>query len=220
MKIPDFLSGSRILEETYSKYNGEIKVVQDLAWGKHIVVNNLTQSGGIINDIWKETLKKFSINNFQFSNVLVLGVGGGSAAKLVHKYWPEAKITGVDIDERMVFLGKKYLGLEKVRAEIVIGDANTFVKSKLQIPNFKYDLILVDLYNGDKFPEKFEDEKFLKNIKKMLNKEGMAIFNRLYGGDKRPGSMKFGRKLEKYFKKVDYVYPMANVMFVCYTQKA
>ncbi len=208
-----------ILEETHSKYNGNIKVVWDLAWGKHIVVNNLTQSGGIVGKIWEEILKKLKNSKLpKLQTVLILGLGGGSAAKIVYKKWPEAKIIGVDIDERMVDLGIKYLGLDKVGAEIVIEDACGFTTNptSLKLRGARYDLILVDLYNGDKFPEKFEKEEFLNKIKNMLSKKGIAVFNRLYGGDNRPLSMKFGRKLEKIFKMVDYVYPIANVMFVCY----
>jgi len=212
----NLLSGTRILEETTSKYNGKVTVVRDFTWGTYIKVNGLTQSGGILANIWKSTLRQISNDKFPISNVLILGLGGGSVAKIVHKNYPKTKITGVDIDKKMVGLGKKYLGLSKIDINIQITDAYTFVNSKSQKPNSNYDLILIDLYCGDKFPEKFEDEEFMIGVKNVLNKNGLAIFNRLYGSDNRSSAMEMGRALEKIFKKVDYVYPMANVMFVCY----
>jgi spermidine synthase len=199
----------KILEENTSKYNGTIKVIRDFIWGNRIVVKNLTQSGGILFEVWQATLRKLKNKNIQ--TCLILGLGGGSAAKIVNKNWPNAKITGIDIDEKMVQLGKKYLGLNKFEIDICIIDAMKFVQKENRI----YDLILVDLYCGDRFPEKFEDEKFLKNIQKLLSKNGLVVFNRLWGKENKVSSLKFGKKLEKVFGKVETFMPRANVMFLC-----
>src|SRR6266404_2861642 len=99
-KMINLLSGTRILEETTSKYNGKVTVVRDFTWGTYIKVNGLTQSGGILANIWKSTLRQISNDKFPISNVLILGLGGGSVAKIVHKNYPKTKITGVDIDKR------------------------------------------------------------------------------------------------------------------------
>ena len=216
MKLTDLLTGQKVLEETQSKYNGEIKVINDLTWGKIIKAGELTQSGGIVAKIWQQALKKVLKEKPIVKKCLILGLGGGSAAKLTRQYWVTSQIVGVDIDERIVNLGKKYLGLGKVDMHIEIMDAEAFVIKNLKLKITNYDLIIVDLYNGDKFPEKFEKEEFAKNIKKLLNKKGIAVFNRLYGTDHRPDSMRFGRRLEKIFKKVDYIFPQANLVFVCY----
>lgn len=211
MKVLNFLSGTRILEITHSKYNGEIKVVKDFTWGTRIVVKGLTQSGGIVNNIWKETLKKILASKPLIRNCLILGLGGGTAAKLVSQYWIGSEISGIDIDKKMVDLGIKYLGLDPKKIKIIIEDA--FDSSKKPKT---YDLILIDLYTGDKFPDKFETKEFIQKVKKILNKDGIAVFNRLYAGEKRVGSLKFGEKLEKVFQKVDYIYPQANLHFICY----
>jgi spermidine synthase len=196
-----------ILEEVNSPVNGKITVKWDLAWGKYLQVNDLTQSGGILKEVWNGTLKKLHINP---KNILILGLGGGSVANLSLKYFPDVRIIAVDIDPVMVELGVKYLGLDKNKIDIKITDAYEF-KSK-----DKFDLILIDLYLGDKFPEKFTKDEFIRKIKKLSSQSGTIIFNRLYGEDKRADSMRFGRKLEKYFKKVDYIFPQANLMLVCY----
>ncbi len=203
----DFLSGVKILEERSSKFNKNIKVVKSLGFGTYIQVDNLTQSGGVVYEVWRSTLRKVKSQKLKVTSCLILGLGGGSAAKLVKKYWPEAKITGVDIDPVMVELGKKYLGMPEVN--IVLGDAG-------KIPNQKFDLILIDTYLGDSYPEKFEKEGFIRLVKKHLNKSGVAVFNRLYFREKRAGAVKFGGKLEKIFPKVEYFYPEANLMFICH----
>jgi spermidine synthase len=212
MKLTNLLSGTRILEETTSKYNGKITVVRDFTWGTYIVVNNLTQSGGILFEVWQSTLRGLFKTKPDIKNCLILGLGGGSVGGIVHKIYPKAAITGVDIDKKMVELGKKYLGLSKINIDTRIADAYEFVQKE----KTKFDLILIDLYCGDKFPQKFENEEFLKSIKNLVNKDGMVVFNRLYRGDERLLVMKFGKRLEKIFTKVEYFYPQANLELICY----
>src|SRR3989344_8474771 len=214
----DFLTGSWTVDEVESKVSGKITVIKSFAFGTYLSAGNLTQSGGVVYDVWRSTLKKVKGKRQEIKDCLILGLGGGSAAKLVRKFWTEAKITGVDLDPVMIGLGKKYLGLDKLGVDIKIGDAVDFVK-KSQIQNskskLKYDLILVDLYVGDEFPEKFETEVFLKLILKPLTDGGIVVFNRLYYGEKRAEAMRLLKTLEKVYKKVDVVYPEANIMFVC-----
>lgn len=213
-KFGSFLAGTKVLEERNSPINGSIKVIKSLAFGTYIQVDNLTQSGGVVYEVWKFVLGKLSHELSGVKNCLILGLGGGSAGKLVKKFWPEAKITGVDIDPIMVELGEKYLGLRDIK--VVIDDVEKFIAKNRE----KFDLILVDTYLGDKYPEKFEKENFVRLIKKLLSKKGVAIFNRLYYAEKRPPAMKFAKKLEKEFDKVTPVFPEANVMFVCYNEGA
>lgn len=194
--------GTKILEERESKYNTKVQVVRSLGFGTYIQAGGITQSGGIVEMFWRQTVKKLKAQNSKVKTVLILGLGGGTVAKLIKRYWPDAKITGVEIDPVMVELGEKYLGLRNIR--IKIQDAFDFDSTG-------YDLVLVDLYNGDEFPKKFENERFLKK----LTKNKIVIFNRLYYGEKRPEAMRFGQKLEKIFKKVNYFYPEANLMFIC-----
>ena len=196
--------GTKILEERESKYNGNIKVVRSLGFGTYIQVNNLTQSGGVVESIWKSTLKRIAYSEKRIvKNCLILGLGGGTVAKLIRKYYPKAKITGIEIDPVMVELGKKYLRLSNIK--IIVQDAYSFDPTG-------FDLVMVDIYCGDKFPEKFENERFLKK----LVKNKLVIINRLYFADKRKEAVKFGNKLEKIFSKVDWFYPQANLMFFCY----
>jgi len=199
--------GTKILEERKSKYTGDVKVVRSLGFGTYLQVGRITQSGGVVEEIWKKTLRFVNRKSYIVNRCLILGLGGGTAAKLVRKYWPESEITGVEIDPVMVELGTRYLALDRSEIEIEIGDAYDFNPRD-------FDLVIVDVYCGDKFPKKFEDEVFLKK----LAKNKLVIFNRLYFGKKRKEAVKFGNKLEKIFHKVDWFYPQANLMFFCYAR--
>ncbi len=215
-KLIDFLSGTKILEEAESPMNGKITVIQSLAFGTYIQVGGLTQSGGIIHDVWKKPLKIVQRTKRKAQRCLILGLGGGTVVKLIKRLWPNAKVVGVDIDPVMVELGKKHLGLGEYDLKVVIGDAYEYLNQRYESKSKKFNLVLLDLYVGDEFPSKFESEDFVNLVKKSLSKGGVAVFNRLYYGEKRAQSMKFGEKLEGSFKKVDIVFPEANVMFICY----
>lgn len=211
------------MEERESKYNGSLKVTKSLGFGTYIQAGGLTQSGGIVETIWKSTIKKVKSDKqslpfdgkLMVKSCLVIGLGGGTVVKLVKKNWPEVEIMGIDIDPIIVELGEKYLGLGQVDVEIKIGDALELVK-RLKMKGERFDLIVVDLYNGDKYPEKFETENYIQLVKTVLSNSGTAIFNRLYYGDKRPQAVKFGNKLKKIFSKVEWFYPEANLMLICH----
>ena len=211
-RLSNFFGGIQLLEERDSPHNGKLSVVRNVAWGTYIQAGGLTQSGGIVESIWKDVFKSLPKDNI--SKVLILGLGGGTIAKLGHKKWSEAKITGVDIDPIMVDLGKKYLGLKEGKTEIIISDAFEYCQ-KQDSKKKKFDLIFVDLYQGDKFPEKFETDNFIHLVRRLLAREGLVMFNRLYGGSRRGDAVRFREKLERIFKEVDLIYPEANIVMVC-----
>jgi len=212
--LVDILSGQLVLENAESKINGRLTVIRDLTWGTYIKGGGLPQSGGLAEKIWNISLRELSKKKVEVKSVLVLGLGGGGLVKDVRSHWPKSKITGVDIDPVIVELGKKYLNLNSYKVNVLIKDAEDFVKESIKKGD-EYDLICVDTYLGDEFPEKFENETFLKNIRKLLDDDGHVIFNRLYGSTDRKNANKMGDKLESIFTEVDRVYPVANVMFVC-----
>lgn len=205
--------GTKVLAEKSSKFNGKLKVVRTWGMGTYIQAEGLTQSGGIVETIWKQTLHKIKNSKLEIKNCLILGLGGGTVVNLINKNWPDSKITGVDIDPEIVGLGKKYLGLDEGSVKISIQDAQTFVK--IHPSGAFYDLIIVDLYNGDVFPEKFEKTVFLTKIKGLLSKNGVAVFNRLYYKNKKNEAEKFGIKLKTVFSKVESFRPVSNIMFLC-----
>ena len=194
--------GTKVLEERESKNNGHLKVVKTFGMGTYIQAGGLTQSGGIVESIWKSTLKQIRNKNEEIRDILILGLGGGTLAKLLRKKYPNAKITGIEIDPIMIELGKKYLDLDKYNIDIKIQDAFKFLEKNTK----KYELIIVDTYLGDKVVE-------IAGFNPVVART--IIFNRLYYGDKRPDTVRFGNNLEKIFKKVTWFYPEANLMFIC-----
>lgn len=208
MKLKSFLKRLIIIEEVVEKFNspinGEILIYEDL-FGKHSMrIGGVSQSGGIVDQIWRRAIYELqSFKASEFQRVLILGLGCGGSAKLVNKKWPEAKITGIEIDPKVVEVGKKYFGLGEIKnLTIKISDAFDSCRKLSAVSHKpKFDLILIDLYLGKDFPKQAESEEFINNIKKLLSDKGIVVFNRFYWGQYRKQARDFEEKLKKYFSK-------------------
>jgi len=208
------LLGSHLLEEVESEFNGKIQVYQALG-SKRITAGGLIQSGGVLANIWYKALSKLkSLRQLADSNlktILILGLGGGTAASLTARFWPKAEIIGIEIDPKMIQLGKKYFELDKLpQLKIVEGEAIEYVRNN----NDKFDLILVDLYQGDRIVKKSESGEFIGLAKRRLKSKGIIIFNRLFYDDHKEKAEKFVKILEKYFKKVSLVRAWSNLIII------
>jgi spermidine synthase len=77
-------------------------------------------------------------------SLLVLGLGGGSAARLARALAPGARIVGVEIDPRVVALGRSRLGLGGLGLEVVCADAERFLAGCGE----RFDAVLEDVFVG------------------------------------------------------------------------
>jgi len=78
------------------------------------------------------------------SSVLLLGLGGGSAARVVRALAPRAEIVGVELDPEVVRVARRRLDLDELGIEIVIGDARAFLMSEKR----RFDVVLEDVFVG------------------------------------------------------------------------
>jgi len=215
VNILNVVAGKKVLFKGYSPFNGEIIVIQDI-FGKCLLASGLTQSGGMIESLWKTVISK--LKRQKVERVLILGLGAGSCLIPIVKKWPQAKITGVEIDPKMIQLGKKFFKLSNYNLEIKIENAINFIAKTQQ----KFDLILIDLFSGGKYPKFLEKKYFLENLGKIIEKNGILIFNRLYFANHRRLSDRFLTKFKEYFFNVNsYKFPRlfpTNLLIFCQNQ--
>ena len=202
----------KLVEERRSKFNGLIKVYKQ--FGQYsISVDNLTQSGGLLTPIWRRTLKKVNNEQETISNVLILGLGGGSSAQLVKHFWPEAKITAIEIDPAMIELGKKYMDLDKIKnLKIIVGNAFKLIHD---LRSTTYDLVLVDTYLGKSYPQEAKSAKFFSRLKKLLTFKGVVIFNRLNWERNDDDIRQHISLLKKHFPYVTHRGILSNTLVFC-----
>lgn len=160
-----------------------------------LYVDGLVESGWIMTHIWKKGIKSLLPKSFQPKKILLLGLAGGCNAHLIKKYYPQAKITAVEIDSFMVELGKKYFKLDKIKnLEIVIADALAYVNKLKKEDTF--DLVMVDCFIGKSIPKKFESITFFQNLK---NHSRYVLANRVWWYKDKEITSKVLRNLASHF---------------------
>ncbi len=202
------------IEEVESDFNGKIQVLGSVE-GPRVFVDGVLQSGRLMRSVWSTGIGRVKTKLKDVDQALILGLGAGSAAEVIKKYYPSATITGLDIDPEMINVGKKYLKLEGiVGLTTVIADAEGWTSINSKKTPGKYDLILIDLFHGERIPEKFYQEKFLENVKRLLKENGVVAFNHLYGFSDRDDAAKLSKVLRNVFTKITTVTPEANIIFL------
>jgi spermidine synthase len=76
--------------------------------------------------------------------VLILGLGGGSAARVVRALAPGARIIGVERSAEVVRAARRHLGLDRLGVEVVVADARSY----LERARGSFDLVLEDVFVG------------------------------------------------------------------------
>ena len=104
--------------------------------------------------------------------ILILGMGTGTFAEQCKKYFPSAKITGVEIDEKITALAKKYFALPN-EIEVVTYDGRAFLQAD---KNF-YDVIFVDAFQDISPPFQMSSTEFFSLVKNHLNSGGVMVVN-------------------------------------------
>lgn len=175
-----------------TKYNQDIRVVEESGKCK-LLVNGSRQSGAYIEWLWKKALTAFRLGSCR--SILVLGVGGGTVIHLLHKRYPQAHITAVDIDSTMIEIGKRYFALGGIpNLTLVCADAKDFVEKKT-----KFDLIVVDLFVGRHIPEFVRQKNFLTTLKE---RGSVVVINYLRELEYEEQSMNLKKALKAIFGNV------------------
>ncbi len=104
--------------------------------------------------------------------ILILGMGTGTFAEQCRKYFPESRITGVEIDEKITALAKKYFSLP-ADVEVVTYDGRAFLQAD---KNF-YDVILVDAFQDISPPFQMSSLEFFSLVRNHLTERGIMVVN-------------------------------------------
>ncbi len=104
--------------------------------------------------------------------ILILGMGTGTFAEQCRKYFPSAQIVGVEIDEKITALAKKYFDLP-AEVEVVTYDGRAFLQAD---KNF-YDVIFVDAYQDITIPFQMSSTEFFSLVSSHLSANGVMVVN-------------------------------------------
>ncbi len=113
-----------------------------------------------------------SFSEKETPSALVLGMGTGTWAMQLTRFFPGTKITGVEIDEDITKLAREYFGLDD-GIEVYTYDGRAFLQSDKE----KYDCIMVDAYRDITIPFSMSSVEFFRMVKDHLEPGGVMVVN-------------------------------------------
>lgn len=163
------------VELTGSKLNPILEVI--LSGGKYSLNSmNTNYSFGSLHTLFKKLFRRLKLNWSKIDDVLLLGFGTGSVAAIIDSYKKDCRIDGVEIDEKVIELGRKYFKTGTFRNLIV---HNSSAEQYIRNTKKSYDLIVIDVYRDIDVPAEIETEDFLIEIRNALRPGGIVVFNKL-----------------------------------------
>lgn len=76
--------------------------------------------------------------------ILILGLAGGSVARVVRALAPRAHVVGVELDREVLRVSRRWLGLDALGVDVVVGDARAYLARCRR----RFDLIVEDVFVG------------------------------------------------------------------------
>ena len=139
--------------------------------------------------------------------VLMLGTAGGSLLHFLRHYYPQADITAVDIDNELItqLMDLEILPPADERLTYVFDDAARTIQSFEQ----RFDLVLVDVFNGAQSPPWLLEKSTLQKLHNMTSDNGALAFNLLIDSDH--DFKLFYRYLRQLFKQQTLSLPVGGL---------
>jgi spermidine synthase len=124
--------------------------VQESAYGRELIVDETfasfyrpgTASTGSVWDAIALPLLLLPVSRRR--RLMVLGLGGGSVARIARSLAPTAEIVGVEFDAEVVAVGRSAFGLDELGLEILIEDASRVLRDERR----RFDMIFDDVFVG------------------------------------------------------------------------
>ena len=129
--------------------------------------------------------------------VLVIGLGGGTLPTALAQLYPDAHIDVVEIDPAVTQVAKRFFDFVLgPNTRVFEQDGRVWVKRALAEPT-RYDLIMLDAFNGDYIPEHLMTREFLQEARDLLTENGTLAANtfstsRLYDSESATYASVFG----------------------------
>jgi hypothetical protein len=178
-------TGIQILEMTEG-LNGQLMVVEkkanDTISERTLFINRMGQTWiRIINEknvasVWSYPGMVKSLASYHGknpSNALVLGLGGGIVPLFLgDKSKLNYTIDAVELDKGIASFAREYFFLNDA-VNVIEDDARRFLNANEQ----KYDLIVMDIFNGEIAPSHVLSLEALDRVKKSLSGQGFVVIN-------------------------------------------
>lgn len=125
---------------------------------------------------YTRTMMAFLLFNPQPSSIAMIGLGGGSLAKYCHLRLPEARISVIEINPKVIALRSSFMvPKDSARFEIICMDGAQYVREV----NNPCDVLLVDGFDVGGQPPQLCSQRFYDDCYRRLTAGGVAAINLL-----------------------------------------
>lgn len=101
--------------------------------------------GGATGSVWDALVAPLlALPAARRRSVLILGFGGGSAARLVRSIAPRTHVVGVEYDGGVVAAARRHFDVDALGVELVCGDARDVLRRERR----RFDLVIDDVFVG------------------------------------------------------------------------
>jgi spermidine synthase len=180
-----------------------------------LVLNSSTanQSFGGLHTVWQRAFRAARLKERRIDRVLLLGMGAGSVVRILrHELRTRAPIVAVEDDPAVVQIAREHFGLDRWR-DLEVIQADAF--AAIQELTGTFDLIVVDLFNEQDFPDALIDPRTVDRLAALLTGNGLLMVNTI--GSSAVREERVGRVnalLAQRFGKVLALKPLGmNVVF-------
>ncbi len=140
-----------------------------------VAVHSVWRPGEVLTGgVWDTFLVLPPLLGRPLEKVAILGNAGGTTARAMGVYYPDAEIDGVELDPAVTAAGRRYLGLgDNPRLTVHTADARPFLRRSAG----GYDLIVVDAYRPPYVPFYLATREFFELVRKRLAPGGIVALN-------------------------------------------
>jgi spermidine synthase len=126
-------------------------------------------------DVWDGYLvTPFAVRSEPPRRVAILGFAGGTTARAYEKYFPDARVDGVEIDGELFDIGREYFGVNaRPQLHEYAEDARPFLRRM----DVDYDAIFVDAYRQPYIPFYLATTEFFELVRDRLAPGGVVVVN-------------------------------------------
>jgi spermidine synthase len=105
--------------------------------------------------------------------IAIVGLAAGTTARQAAAVFPNVVIDGIEIDPKIVEVGRKYFGLNLSNLNVIIQDGRWGLANSPE----KYDLICVDAYRPPYIPPQLTTQEFFQTAADHLTPDGALAIN-------------------------------------------
>jgi len=123
----------------------------------------------------------FLLFAYRYEKVLLIGLGGGSIPKFLHRYLPGISTKVIEINPEIIRIARShfYMPENDNQLEVIEADGVAYLQEN---PN-SAEVLLLDIFDSQGVPPEMYSQKFFDTCSEALKLDGMMAVN-LWGSDK------------------------------------